>query len=90
MEEQLKLVHKVIDVFGVPKQKDLCNTTAIQGEQPRHLLCSGSSIRTEDGGRKISTNCVRINKLDEFVYLLDVMNSVYGKVIANQPICNVL
>ena len=29
-------------------------------------------------------------KLDEFVYLLDVMNSVYYKVIANQPICNVL
>ena len=30
------------------------------------------------------------DKLDEFVYLLDVMNSVYDKVIANQPICNVL
>ena len=29
-------------------------------------------------------------KLDEFIYLLDVMNSVYDKVIANQPICNVL
>ena len=29
-------------------------------------------------------------KLDEFVYLLDVMNSVYYKVIANQPTCNVL
>ena len=29
-------------------------------------------------------------KLDEVVYLLDVMNSVYGKRIANQPICNVL
>ena len=29
-------------------------------------------------------------KLDEFLYLLDVMNSVYAKVIANQLICNVL
>ena len=29
-------------------------------------------------------------KLAEFVYLLDVMNSVYDKVTANQPICNVL
>ena len=28
-------------------------------------------------------------KLDEFVYLFDVANSVYDKVIANQPICNV-
>ena len=26
-------------------------------------------------------------KLDEFVYLLDLMTSVYDKVIANQPIC---
>ena len=28
--------------------------------------------------------------LDEFIYLLDVMNSVYHKVIANQPICKIL
>ena len=29
-------------------------------------------------------------KLEEFVYLLGVMNSVYDKVITNQRICNVL
>ena len=29
-------------------------------------------------------------RLDEFVYPLDVMDSVYDKVIANQPICNIL
>ena len=29
-------------------------------------------------------------KLDEFIYLLDVMNSVFDKVIANEPVCNVL
>ena len=29
-------------------------------------------------------------KLDEVVYLFDVLYSVYEKVIANQPICNVL
>ena len=29
-------------------------------------------------------------KLDEFLYILDVMNSVFDKVIANQLICNVL
>ena len=43
---------------GLPKQKDLCNTVAIQGGQPRHLLCSSSSIRTEEGGRKVPANCV--------------------------------
>ena len=43
---------------GLPKQKDFCDTAPIQGGQPRDFLCSSSSIRTEEGGRKISTNCV--------------------------------
>ena len=29
-------------------------------------------------------------KIEEFIYLLDVMNSVYDTVITNQPNCNVL
>ena len=29
-------------------------------------------------------------KHEDIIYLLDVMNSVYDKVITNQPICNVL
>ena len=29
-------------------------------------------------------------RLDKFVYLLDVINSAFDKVIANQPICNIL
>ena len=29
-------------------------------------------------------------KLDEFIYLLVVINSVYDKVITNEPLCNVL
>ena len=29
-------------------------------------------------------------KLEEILYHLDVINSVYDKIIANQPICNVL
>ena len=43
---------------GSPKQKDLCDTAEIQGGQPRNFLRSSSSIRTEEGGRKISANCV--------------------------------
>ena len=41
--------------------------------------------------RKKFQQIVYVNyKLSEFVYLLDVINSMYDKVIANQPICNVL
>ena len=29
-------------------------------------------------------------KLDEFIFVIDVMNSVHDKVIANEPLCNVL
>ena len=44
------------------------------------------------GRRKIrSFNKVFVNyKLEEFIYLLDVMNSVEKTVITNQPNCNVL
>ena len=90
MEEQLKLVHKVIDVVDRPNRRICVTLPAIQGGQTRHLLCSSSSIRTKDGEEKFQ-QIVYVNyKLDEFIYLLDVMNSVYDKVIANQPICNVL
>ena len=58
MEEQLKLVHKLIDVVDRPNRRICVTLFAIQGGQPRELLCSSSSIRTEKGGRKISTNCV--------------------------------
>ena len=34
---------------------------------------------------------VNVNyKLEEFIFLLDVMNSVYDEVITNQPFCNFL
>ena len=58
MEEQLKLVQEAIGVVDRPKQKDLCDTAAIQGGQPRDLLCSRSSFWAEKGGRKPSRNCV--------------------------------
>ena len=74
---------------GSSKQEDFCDTAAIQGGQPRDLLCSSSAIRTEEGGRK-NQQIVHVSyKLDEFVYLPHVMNSVYDKIFANQPICNV-
>ena len=31
-----------------------------------------------------------IYKREDFIYLFDIMNSVYDKVTANKPICNIL
>ena len=55
MEEQLELVHNVIDVVDRPNRK-ICVT--LQGGRPRNFLCSSSSVCTEEGGRKISAICV--------------------------------
>ena len=56
-EEQLKLVRKVIDVVDHPN-RTICVTLlqSIQSGQIRDFLCSSSSFRTEEEGRKIATN----------------------------------
>ena len=90
MEEQLKLVHRVIDVVDRPNRKICVTLLRYKVDNPD---TSYARIRLferkkeEDKFQQI----VYVNyRLDEFIYLLDVMNSVYDKVISNQPICNVL
>ena len=90
MEEQLKLVHKVIDVVDRPKRRICVTLLRYNVDNP-----DTSYAQVRLFGRKTEEvkfqQIVYVNyKLDEFIYLLDVMNSVYDKVIANQLICNVL
>ena len=90
MEEQLKLVHEVIDVVDCPKRRICVTLLRYKVDNP-----DTSYAQVRLFGRKTEEEkfqqIVYVNyKLDEFIYLLDVMNSVYDKVIANQPICNVL
>ena len=89
MEEHLKLVHKVIDVVDRLKRKICVTLLRYKVDNP-----DTSYVQVRLFGRKTEEEkfqqIVFVNyKLDEFVYLLDVMKSVYDKVIANQPICNV-
>ena len=90
MEEQLKLAHKVIDVVDCPNRKICVTLLRYKANNP-----DTSYAQVRLFGRKTEEEkfqqIVYVNyELDEFIYLLDVMNSVYDKVIANQPICNVL
>ena len=90
MEEQLKLVDKVIDVVDCPKRR-ICVT--LLRYKVDNTETSYAQVRLF--GRKKEEEkfqqMVYVNyRLDEFVYLLDVMNSVYDKIIANQPICIIL
>ena len=90
MEEQLKLVHKVIDVVDCSNRRICVTLLRYKVDNPE---TSYAQVRLY--GRKKEEEkfqqIVYVNyKLDEFIYLLDVMNSVYDKVIANQPNYNVL
>ena len=90
MEEQLKLTHKFVEVVDRPRRK-ICMTMLRYIMEK--LKTSYVQLRLF-GRRKDEQKFNQIdyvnNKLDEFIYLLDVMNSVYEKVIANEPLCNVL
>ena len=90
MEEQLKLVNKVNYVLNCPNRRICVTLLRYKADNPE---TSYAQIRTF-GRKKEEEKFRRIvyvnHKLDEFVYLLDVMNSVFDKVNANQPICKVL
>ena len=90
MEEQLTLVHTVIDVVDCPNRK-ICVTLVrykVGNPETSYAQVSLFGRKKEEG--KFQQIMYVNYKLEEFVYLLDVMNSVYDKVIANQPICKIL
>ena len=90
MEEQLKLVHKLIDIVDCPKRRVCVTLLQYKANNPDTSyaqVCLFGRKKEEEKFQQI----VYVNyRLDEFVYLHDVMNSVYDKVIANQPLCTVL
>ena len=90
MEEQLKLVHKAIDVVDCPNRGICMTLLRYKVDNPDTSCAQVRLFGRKSEEEKFQQNVYVNYKLDEFVYLLDVMNSVYDKVIANQPICNVL
>ena len=90
MEEQLKLVHKVIDVVDRSNRKICVTMLRYKVDNPETSFAQVRLFGRKNEEEKFQ-QIVYVNyKLEEFIYLLDVMNSVYDKVIANQPICIIL
>ena len=90
MEEQLKLVHKVIEVVDHPNRKICVTLMRYKVDSPETSYAQVRLFGRRNEEEKFQ-QFVYINyRLDEFIYLLDVMNSVYDKVIANKPLCNIL
>ena len=90
MEEQLKLVHKVIDVVDCPKRKICVTLLRYKVDNPDTSYAQFRLFGRKNEEEKFQQNVYVNYRLDEFTYLLDVTNSVYDKVIANQSICNIL
>ena len=90
MEEQLKLVHKVIDVVDCPNRRICVTRLRYKLDNPETSYAQARLFGRKKEEEKFQ-QIVYVNyKFDEFLYLLDVMNSVYYKRIANQPNCNVI
>ena len=89
-----KCVHKacslVVDVVDRPNRRICVTLLRYKVDNPEtsyaHVGLFGRKQVEEKFQRVVYVNY----KLDEYVYILDVKNSVYDKEIANQPICNVL
>ena len=90
MEEQLKLVHKVIDVVDLPNRRISVTLLRYKVDNPETSYAQVRLLGRKKEEEK-SHQIVYVNyKFDESVYLLEVMNSVYDKMIANRLICNIL
>ena len=90
MEEQLKLVHKVIDVVDRPNRRTCVTLLRYKADNPETSYAQVRLFGRKKEEEKFQ-QIVEVNyKFDEFAYFPDFMNSVYDKVIANQPICNIL
>ena len=90
IEEQLKLVHKVIDVVDRPNRKICVTMPRYKVDNPETSYAQVRLFGRRNEEEKFQ-QIVYVNyKIDDFIYLLDVMNSVYDKVIADKSICIVL
>ena len=90
MDEQLKLAHKVVDVVDRTNRKICVTLLRYNVDKPESSYAQVRLVARKREDEKFQ-QVVYVNyKLGEFIYLLNVMNSAYDKVITIQPICNVL
>ena len=90
MEEQLELVHKAIDVVDRPNRRICVTLLRYKVDNPETAYAQVRLLGRKKVEEKVQ-QIVYVNyRFDEFLYPPDVMNLVFDKVIANQPICNIL
>ena len=90
MDEQLQLAHKFVEDVDRPHRKNCVTLLRYSVEKPE---TSYAQIRLFGRRKEEEKNkqIAYVNyKLDEFLYLLDVMNFLYDKVIARETLCTFL
>ena len=89
MDEQLKLAHKVVHVVDRTNRKICVTLLRYNVDKPESSYAQVRLFARKKEDEKIQQVVYVKYKLEDFIYLLDVMNSVYDKVLTNQTICNV-
>ena len=90
MDEQLKLAQKVVDVVDRANRKICVTLLRYNVDKPEGDYAKVRLFARKKEDEKFQQVVYVYYKLEDFIYLLDVMNSVYDKDNTNQPICNVL
>ena len=90
MEEQLELLSKLIDIVHRPNKRICVTLLRYKADNPDTSFAQVRLFGRKTEEEKFQQFVYVNYKLDEFVYLLDVMNSESDNVIANQPICKIL
>ena len=90
MEEQLKLTNNVVEAFDRPHRKICVTMLRYNVEKPETSYVQVRLFGRRKEEEKFNEMVYVHYKLDEFIYLLDIINSVYDKVFANEIFSNVL
>ena len=88
--EQLKLAHKVVDLVDRANKKNCVTLLRYNVDKPESSNAQFRFFARKREDYKFQQNVYLNYKLEEIIYLLEVMNSVYDNVFTNQLTCNVL
>ena len=83
MDEQLKLAHKVVDVVDRTNRKICVTPPRYSVDNPESSYAEVRSFARKKEDEQFQLVVYVNYKIEEFIYLLDVMNSVYDEVITN-------
>ena len=90
MYEQLKLALKVVDIVDRANRKFFVNLLRYNVDKPESCYAQVRLFARKKEDEKFQ-QVVYVNyKLECFIYLPDVINSVFDKVFTSQPICKFL